>query len=402
MTDTAPTLMPPELTLRHCRLPEWQGLFDVALANGRIAAITPSEEAPPAGPLRDLGGWLLLPSLVNGHIHLDKTFLGAPWRSHVPGASIAARIAAEAQERSLVPLPLAARARHLAERSLAWGVTALRSHVDVDEAVGLAHVEALLALREELAGRIDIQLVAFPQGGLSGRVPALMDQALALGVEVVGGLDPAGIDGDIEAHLGTVFGLAEKHGRRVDIHLHDPGTLGAFELRRIAAHTRARGMAGQVAVSHAFALGMLAPEEAAATADALAEAGVAILTNGPGADAMPPLALLMDAGVRVFAGSDNVRDAWSPYGDGDMLRRASLIGYLADWREDEGLVAAYGLASNEARAALGLPPVALSPGMPADLIALPATDIPEAVADPPPARLVLRAGRVIAPAVQPI
>ncbi len=358
--------------------------------------VTAAGALAPGGPSMPLDGLLLLPAMVNGHLHLDKTFAGAAWRPHIPGDSIAARIAAEQAERALVPLPPAERARLLVERSIAFGVLAMRSHVDVDEDIGLDHVEAMLELREELGDRIDLQLVAFPQGGARGRVADLLGEALRLGIDVVGGLDPAGIDGDIEHHLDIVLGLAERHGRRVDIHLHDPGSLGAFELRRIAARTRRSGLQGRVAVSHAFALGMIAPAELAETAAALAEAGVAIMTNGPGADSMPPLRELVRAGVLLFGGSDNIRDSWSPYGDGDLLRRAGIIGYRADFRSDDELRLAFDMVSANGRRVMGLEPVSLVEGSPADFVAVRASDIPEAVVDAPVGRLVFRAGELVA------
>lgn len=384
-----------DLTLRSCRLPGRDGSFDVAIADGRIAGIAPAGTTPAGADAIALGGMLLLPALADGHIHLDKTFLGTPWRPHLPGDGIARRIAAEQSERARVPLPMKERARLLIERAIGFGTLALRSHVDVDEHVGLAHAETLLGLREEVRGRVDLQLVAFPQGGTRGRVPELLEEALRLGVDAVGGLDPAGIDGDIEAHLDLVFGLAERHGALVDIHLHDPGTLGAFELRRIAARTAAAGLRGRVAVSHAFALGMIDATELGRTAADLADAGVAIMSGGPGADGMPPLSALHAAGVLLFGGSDNIRDAWSPYGDGDLLRRAGLIGYRADYRSDEELERAFAMVSGNSRRALGFPGVTLAPGSPADLLAVPAASIAEAVADPPRERLVFRAGALV-------
>jgi len=194
-----------------------------------------------------------------------------------------------------------------------------------------------------------------------------------------------------------VFGLAERHDRRIDIHLHDPGALGCFELRTIAARAKALGLQGRVAVSHAFALGMVGAEELRATAQALAQGGVAIMTNGPGADAMPPLHALLDEGVTVFAGCDNIRDAWSPFGSGDLLQRAGLIGWRGNFRSDAELRQLFEFISANSRAVMGLAPLSLTVGAPADLVALVAEDIPEAVASAPRDRIVFRAGRVVSP-----
>ena len=124
---------------------------------------------------------------------------------------------------------------------IGFGTGALRTHVDIDADVKLAGLEAVLRIAERYRDRIGIEVVAFPQSGILREAGAadLLAAALGAGADLVGGLDPAGIDGDVEGHLGIVFGLAERHGRGVDIHLHDPGPLGAFELRQIAARTRA-------------------------------------------------------------------------------------------------------------------------------------------------------------------
>lgn len=92
----------------------------------------------------------------------------------------------------------------------------------------------------------------------------------AMGCDVIGGPAPAGFDGNIEGHLNVVFDIAERHDARIDIHLHDPGTLGAFEIGRIADHTRALGMEGRVTISHAYCLGDLPLDQVRRVADILA------------------------------------------------------------------------------------------------------------------------------------
>jgi cytosine/creatinine deaminase len=262
---------------------------------------------------------------------------------------------------------------------------------------GLARLEAILEARERLRDVLDVQIVAFPQRGVlaSRGTRELLDAAARAGADAIGGLDPAGVDADVEGQLGVVFDIAERHECRVDIHLHDPGTLGTFQLRRIAAHTRERFLQGRVTVSHAYALGMVDPAELAVTAAALADGGVSILTNGPGSDAMPPVLALRAAGVRVFAGSDNIRDAWWPYGTGDMLERAYMIGYRQALYTDAELAVAFDLATHAAAAALGIEDYGLAAGARANLVAVRAGSVAEAVAAPPPGRLVIHAGQIV-------
>lgn len=370
---------------------------DVGITLGRIARIGAAGTL--TGPVvESCGGLLALPGLVDGHIHLDKTFLGLPWIPHRPDASIAGRIAAERAQRRAIGEPMALRARRLVERVAAQGTTAIRTHVDIDADVGLAGLEALLALRHEVANLLDMQIVAFPQSGvviLHGGA-ALLEEAVRAGADVVGGLDPACIDDDVEGQLGIVFGIAERHGVPIDIHLHDPGELGAWELRRIAARSKAAGLQGRVAVSHAYALGEVPEATLARTAAALAEGGVAIMTNGPGTAAMPPVQRLLAEGVQVFCGSDNIRDAWSPYGDGDMLRRAGIVGYRAGLVTDAELQLALDLVTLAPARVLGRAAQGIGEGAPADLVLVAAEGVAEAVATAPPRALVVKAGRITA------
>jgi cytosine/adenosine deaminase-related metal-dependent hydrolase len=385
------------MRLSNARLADGRQV-DLGIADGRIASIEPVGAASdPGEPTIDLGGALLVPGFVDGHVHLDKTLLGLPFQPHRPGVSIAERIARERELRRELRSPVEDRARRLIDQIVTLGTTSLRSHVDIDPDVGLSGLHALLRVRETTRA-VDIQLVAFPQSGIviSPGVADLLDAAVREGADLVGGLDPAGIDNDVEGHLGAIFAIAQRHGVGLDIHLHDAGALGCWELRQICERTLSAGLVGRVAVSHAFALGGVDSGEFGRTAEALARADVAIMTNGPGPVPMPPVRRLVAAGVRVFAGSDNIRDAWSPLGDGDMLERAMLIAYRQDFRADADLELAFSLTTSASAAVLGLADHDIGVGAVADLVAIPAGSIAEAVAARPKRSLVMKRGRVVA------
>lgn len=371
---------------------------DVSIADGRIAAITPAGESAPAEGSVDLAGALLLPAFVEGHIHLDKTHWGAPRLPHVDAHGVRERIAAERVARHRVALPIEARASALIRTLIANGTTRARSHIDIDNDVKLDNLEAVLAVRETFRDWIDVQLVAFPQSGVIAErgAPDLLAAALAAGADLIGGLDPSGFDGDVKGQLDIVFGLAGKFGKGIDIHLHDGGETGAMELREIADRTIALGMQGRVAVSHAFALGALAPNLFEETCARLARARVAIMTSCPPSAPVPPVKALRERGVKVFAGSDNIRDCWSPYGNGDMLDRAAIIAIRNEMFSDRDLEAAFALATREPDEVLGAPQRGLRVGAVADLVAVRAASLADAVIDRPPRALVLRAGRVAA------
>ena len=377
------------MILRHLR-PLGGAAVDVHIAGGRIAALEPSRAEGPAA--------LLLPGLVEGHCHLDKTLWGLPWWVNEVGPLLTDRIENEKRVRRAIGMDAAREGRALAEAHLAAGTTRLRSHVDVDEESRLRHVEALLALREAMAGRIEIQLVAFPQSGIL-RTPGVaewLEEALRLGCDAVGGLDPSLIDRDPVRHLDIVFGLAERHGKPVDIHLHEAGELGAFSMELIAERSLALGMQGRVVISHGFALGDVAPARAEALLALLARAGVALCTSAPPSRAVPPLRLARAHGVALFAGNDNIRDTWSPYNAPDMLARAAMLGLKYELRRDADVALALETVTTAAARGCGFADYGLEVGCRADLVVVEAATVAEAVVQRKAPALVVSGGRVVA------
>jgi cytosine deaminase len=243
-----------------------------------------------------------------------------------------------------------------------------------------------------------VQQVAFPQYGIltNPGTADVLEQALDAGVEVVGGIDPAGLDRDPVRHLDVVFGLAERYGAGVDIHLHDPGSLGVWQLELIADRAARAGLRGRVAVSHAYGLGQADAATQARLADLLAAAGVAIVTAAVYGFPVAPLRVLRAAGVTVACGHDGIRDLWGPYGSGDMLERAMHLAYRSTFRRDPDIELALDAATHGGAALLGLPAYGLRPGAPADLVVVAAETPAAAVVTRPPRHLVLKGGQVVA------
>ncbi len=373
---------------------------DVICNNGKIASIAApgSTPKPAAAHITNGKGQLVLPSLVESHVHLDKTLWGLPWYPVTAGPALSSYIVNERQVLKNLTVPIAVRSASLLEHMIAQGSLNIRSHIDVAPDIGLRHVEAMLLLREKYCGLCDLQLVAFPQTGMliAPGTMELMEEALMLGVDHVGGLDPAGIDGDPVAHLKIIFNLAVKYGRGVDIHLHDRGELGLWQIARIADFTEASGLQGRVMISHAYCLGM-APETAIARlARRLADLGISIMTAVPIDPAIPPVAFLRENGVTVCCGSDGIRDAWSPMGNGDMLERAFLLAFRFEWGKDSEFAAAFDCATAAGAKALGVAAHGLEVGRPANFMFLDAANIGDALCRRPAARSIVRHGEVIA------
>jgi cytosine/adenosine deaminase-related metal-dependent hydrolase len=336
--------------------------------------------------------------LVDAHTHLDKSLLGLPWYRNEVGPRLVDKIENERLARRTLPINPRQQSERQARLAASHGVTHIRSHVDVDTEVGVAGIEGVLATRSELADIIGIDLVAFPQSGLLTRpgTLTLMEDALRLGAETVGGIDPCAIDRDPKGHLDTVFGLADRFGRGVDIHLHEPGEMGAFSMELIVERTKVLGMQGRVMVSHAFCLGMPDPAVVDPLVAALADARIAICTTGSPSRPVPSVKQLMQAGVTVCAGNDGIRDTWGPYGNSDMLERAMFVGLRNNLRRDDELEIALATCTTEGAKALGLQNYGLDVGCAADFVLVKAETVAEAVAQRPGDRVVIRRGRVVA------
>jgi cytosine/adenosine deaminase-related metal-dependent hydrolase len=368
--------------------------IDLFIRDGRFTTAQPPDDAPAL----DGAGRIALPGLVEAHTHLDKSLLGKPWYRNEVGPRLIDKIDNERAVRKSLPIDPHMQSTLQAKLSVTHGSTFIRSHVDVDTECGLAGIEGVMATREELRDIVDIDIVAFPQSGMLVRpgTVELLEQALRLGAETVGGLDPCAIDRDPKGHLDTVFGLAEKFGRGVDIHLHEPGEMGAFSMDLIIERTRALGMQGRVVVSHAFCLGLPDDSIVAPLIAALADARIAIMTTGAPSRPVPPVKRLIQAGIVVCAGSDGIRDTWGPYGNADMLERATIIGLRNNLRRDDELAMALDVVTASGARAIGLSGYGLDEGCIGDLVLVDGETVAEVVAQRPGRRTVVKRGKVIA------
>ena len=389
-------MMGTDMLLRNVR-PMAKNAVDVLIRDGKIADI--------GDHLNDNGctavdgkNAILLPGLVEAHTHLDKTLLGLPWYRNEVGPRLIDKIENERREKHRLGIEPQRQSERQSILSVSQGTTHIRSHVDVDTETGLKGVEGVMASREKLKDIVDIELVAFPQSGMLIRpgTVELMDQALSIGADVVGGIDPAGMDRDPKGHIDRVFGLAEKHGKPVDIHLHEAGELGGFSMELIVERTEALTMQNKVTVSHAFCLGMSDQAYVAQLIEQLAKAQVHIMTTGPASRAAPPVKALREAGVVVCAGSDGIRDTWGPYGNADMLERAMFLGLRNNFRRDDEVEQALEVCTYGGAQIMNLPEYGLERGCWADLVLVEVQTLAEAVAVHPIRKLVLKRGRIVA------
>jgi cytosine deaminase len=391
------TAMTSDAFLTNALLPDGRKAH-IGISRGLISEIRPVDRpVETLAATMDVGGALVLPGFIDGHTHLDKTLIGLPWRPHGGDGTRMSRIEDDKKAWPELP-PTVDRASNLVDLCIRQGTAHIRSHADVDLEAGLSKVEALIEVRGRFRGQVGLTIVAFPQSGVM-RCPGvldLLDRAVAAGADLVGGIDPSEIDGDPRGQLDGIFAIAERRGVGVDIHLHEPGEMGLLSVRQICERTAALGLAGKVTISHGFCLGMVTERRADEAIAWMARCGVNLATHGGGSAPPPPLLKLRGAGVTVFAGNDDIRDTWSPYGSADMLERAALIGWRSDFRRDEELLAAFDMVTAAGARAHGIANYGAVVGAPADLCAVEAGCVPEAIVSHPPRRWVMKAGCLVA------
>ncbi|WP_144713654.1 amidohydrolase family protein [Curtobacterium pusillum] len=395
----------PIALLRNALLPDG-GLVDVAIDGGTVTEVAPAGRRT-AAPERtlDLEGRLLLPAPAEPHAHLDKA-LSAD-RIRPPLGDLGSAIAAWTEYATTMTVDeIADRARTQALAMLATGTTAVRTHVDVLSDGGSASVadavrgaRALVRVRDELADLMDIELVALA-GPLAPdeHVEAVLD----LGVDLVGGAPH--LADDPHADVDRLLAIAERRGLGVDLHA-DESLDGPVTLDHYARSVRDWPRDRQYSAGHCVRLGTLGAERLAEVVADVAAADIGVITlpitnlylQGWQHPVSTPRGLtairaLLDAGVRVAAGADNVRDPFNPVGRSDALETASLLVSAAHLTPDE----AYAMVSDGARSVMGLPPAGVFPGARADLLALSASTVTDAVANAPADRIVLARGRLVA------
>ncbi|MDN5786785.1 amidohydrolase family protein [Pseudorhodobacter sp.] len=370
---------------------------DLLIRDGRIAAIGAGLE-PGGAAVEDAKGAIAIPGLVEAHTHLDKTVWGMPWYAGRKGGVLQNLVDNERNERVPLGLDVHRQSMRHAIQLIETGTSHIRSHVDIDTDHGLTLLEGKIRTRDALAGLVDIQIVAFPQSGLMVRPGTyeLLDATLANGADVVGGLDPSSFDRDPKASLDATFALAVKHGKPIDIHLHEPGELGAFTLEMIMERTRAHGLSGLVGVSHAFCLGMPDQARVAHLIEQVAALDIRIFSTGAPSASCPSLQALRAAGVKVGIGCDGIRDTWGPWGQPDMMDRARIVGMKNKMRRDDELEMLLHTASSGGADAMGVVGHVLGIGAAADLTLVAGETLAHAVVEQAARPMVVKAGRVVA------
>jgi cytosine deaminase len=378
-------------------------VVDLRVVDGRIAS-GPAQVGDPGVDL-DATGWRVLPSAAEPHAHLDKA-LTAHRLAPDAGNDLPAAISQwQALVAGIDGADIAERALHAVRRYVARGITAIRTHVDVPGTGDpMRGVDALVALRERLRGRVTLQVCMLAGHTTSN---AVLADVAARGVDVIGGCPH--IAPDPRAETARMLDLAEGLALPVDLHADEqtsvPSSDAELDIVDLAEQVLARGLQQRVTASHCVRLGMLPPERLARVLELAARAGLGIVTlpitnlylQGRDATHAAPRGIaavrqILDAGIPLAAGADNLRDPFNPAGRADPFETTSLLMTAAHLRPVEALAA----VTTGARTVLGLPQAGTAPGAAADLVLVPDVDLGDVLAGAVDARVVVSAGRVIA------
>lgn len=290
-------------------------------------------------PVIDAEGALLLPAFREMHIHIDKTYYSGPWKAVEPAVNgIFTRIEEE-QTILKEQLPVAeGRAKKMIELLLQNGHTHIRTHCNIDPVTGIENLKATVRALQAYEDYLTYEIVAFPQHGLlRSNAESLVRQAMEHGATHVGGVDPATVDRDINKSLETMFAIALDYDKNIDIHLHDPDSLGAFEMEQIADLVKKNGYEGRVTISHALALGDLKENRLKQLTGVLNDSKIDVTTTVPINRPTIPIPALWGAGIPISVGHDSLTDHWSPFGTGNTIDKLATLGERFGISDEVGL-----------------------------------------------------------------
>ena len=305
---------------------------DLLIRDGRIHAIGTALDAA-GGDVIDVAGKLVLPGFVESHIHPDKAFIADRTEGLRADGPTAQTLVAELKKQFTVD-DIYQRARKVMELAVRHGCTTMRSHVEIDAFVELRGVEAMRRLQKDLAGVLDLELIAFAQEGIfhDGATKDLLREGLKMGLKWLGGCPY--MDKDQRGHIDWFFETAQELGVPLDFHADSSDDPALLTCDYIAEHTIKRGMQGRVTVGHLCMLDVLEPAHRAQVVAKLRDAQIHVISL-PATEmhvkgrldtkrtwrGVARLGELREAGLNVAVSTNNIVNPFTPYGHPDLLRQ---------------------------------------------------------------------------------
>lgn len=323
------------------------GLHHIKIKDGYIEDIIPTSEYKEVSEGYDAKGKLLLPAFKEMHNHLDKTYLSLEWKVCAPAKNLEHRLELEAEELSELAESIEQRASTMIERHLNNGVNHIRTHVNIDPYIKLENLKGVKRALDKYQDYLTYDIVAFPQHGLlkHPEMPDLLRSAFEHGATILGGLDPAGIDKNIEKSLQVTMDIAKEYKVDVDMHLHDRGKLGYYTMDKWLDMVEDQDFKGKTSFSHAFGIANNATPK---FLERLKKHDVKILSTAPIGlkSTLIPIDTLQQNDIFVGLGCDGFYDSWSPFVSGDLVDKVRDFCEYTGKTSEVKLKSALGLITN--------------------------------------------------------
>jgi cytosine deaminase len=379
-----------DILIRNARLRSAPGkVMSIAVGGGRIMAVDEHVEGKAAAQI-DARGMLVTESFVNPHLHLCKVYTlqmmdeealkdyhGADMGKAMTAIELAGRVKESYDESWILP-----NTRKAVAQAILYGCTHLRAFADVDSKARLEGVKALLKVRDEFKGVVDIQVVAFAQDGIVREPGASewMRQAMTLGADVAGGIPWIEYtDADILEHVGVIFDLAVEFNKDVSMLVDDAGDPGLRSLEAMAVETIKRGWQGRSLAHHARAMALYPTPYFQKISALLKKARMGVVTDPHTGPLHARVRELLANGNLVCLGQDDISDAYYPFGRNNMLEVAFLGSHLLWFTSNEDIDALYDMATMNAARCIGLKDFEIKVGAPANLVVLDQPSVIEAL-----------------------
>ncbi len=353
---------------------------DLGIAQGRIAVIAQQLDAP--APELDAQSCLVVPGLVETHIHLDKSCILD--RCDIAEGSVLEAVRETTRlKRHFTCEDVQTRGRRTLEKCLCHGTMRMRTHVEVDPGIGLIGFEGVQALVRDFAWAMDIEICVFPQEGLISNpgTEELLIEALRRGARVIGAAPYC--DTDPRGQIDRIFEIARDFDVDIDMHLDMGDTTEGMQALYVARKTEEFGYGGRVAIGHVTQASLLPAEEFEQLAATLGQAGVAVtilpstdlhLMGRPHSHAIPrgvvPAQRLHAHGVMCSVATNNVLNPFTPYGDGSLIRMANLYANVCRVARPDELARCLEMITTDAARLMRLEDYGIREGAPADLLAI--------------------------------
>ncbi|CDQ38599.1 MULTISPECIES: cytosine deaminase [Virgibacillus] len=400
------------MIIKNASLRGKAGKWDISIQDKKIISVHRSNTIRDGEDVIDVNGSLVLPPFIEPHIHLDTTLTAGEPAWNQSGTLFEGIQRWSERKVSLTQEDVKIRAKKALTWQIAQGIQHVRTHVDVTDPK-LTALKALLEVKEEMAAYVDLQLVAFPQEGILSypNGQELVEEALKLGADVVGGIPHFEFTREYGVHsMKVAFDLAEKYNRLVDIHCDEIDDEQSRFVEVVAAEAYERGLGSRVTASHTTAMGSYNDAYTSKLFRLLGLSEINFISNPlvnihlqgrfdsyPKRRGLTRVKELLEAGMNVCFGHDDIFDPWYPLGTGNMLQvlhmgihASQLMGY------DQISNSIDLITTNSARTMDIEGHYGIEEGKPANLIVLDAEDDYEAIRKQAAVLYSIRNGNIIA------